>query len=173
MNLLTCSAWNILEGFVRSSTVFKFQHPCPTGAAHVLIAAALWFHDVNLKTDVKRVCGNFCCSPSIDSQRVCRLVQLTFKCQTHWLSAAFRNILKGYTGEWNLKQLGVIPKDPQSKSWFVPPQGKITGNINISGKKQKRILNINILAKFKTQRYRLDLNVSWKRLAYLHMWYYY
>lgn len=34
--------WIILEGFVRSTTVFKMQHPCPTGAATVEIAAVLF-----------------------------------------------------------------------------------------------------------------------------------
>lgn len=117
----------------------------------------------------QRVCINFCCSPSIDSQLVCRLVRLTFKCQAHRLSAAFGNILKGYTGEWNLKQLGVIPKDPQSKSWFVPPQGKIARTINISEKKQKRMLNIKILRSLKHK----DTGWTWtsleKRLAYLQI----
>lgn len=136
--------WIILEGFVRSTIVSKIQHPCPTGAATVEIAAVLFtvrtatgsksyavttgrsavIFTGNFMTSTsrmcfmhkrQRVCTNFCCSPSIDSQLVCRLVRLTFKCQAHRLSAAFRNILKGYTGEWNLKQLGVIPKDPQSK----------------------------------------------------------
>lgn len=70
-------------------------------------------------------------------------LRMTFKCQAHGLGAAFRNILKGYTCEWKLKDLGVLPEDPQSISGFGPQQGQMTESINNSEKKQKRILMLS------------------------------
>lgn len=149
--------------------VFKVQrHRChsrddsvviatvPAGNEALFYVAALGWHTVIFLGDFKiststmcflhkhqRICIYFCCSPaflSIDSLFVCCSVRMTFKCQAHGLRAAFRNILKGYTREWKLKDLGVLPEEPQSISGFGAQQGKMRGNINNFEKKQKRIL---------------------------------